>query len=307
MTSSHVFRLTKKKLGLLSTVALGATYWYYKPVVTNPTPVIPYIPPPFVWESIPKPVLKRFTVPLPSKDSTGWMWSSTVVIGVTGVIAKGFLQLSKCRVYNLERFEDLLHDPNRKAGIITVSNHESVLDDPLLWGALPLRTLFSQKMRWTLAAADICYTSIFKSYFFTLGKTIPTIRGAGIYQPGVDFAIEKLKRGSWIHIFPESKVTQGKDYEMIRFKWGVGHILMDAEEDVIVVPIWHQGMDLAKPLYGTPLVHLGKPISIVFGEPVDYSDIITAWKEGKLTREETRIKLTDRCYEALERLRLEYR
>ncbi|KAI7906096.1 acyltransferase-domain-containing protein, partial [Cokeromyces recurvatus] len=226
--------------GLLTTVAFGATYWYYKPVVTNPTPITPYIPPPFVWEKIPKPVLKRFTVPINEDMSTGWSMTSTVIIGITGLLAKGFLHLSHYKVYNLDRFLNILYDPNRKKGIVTVSNHESVLDDPLLWGVLPIKTLFSiQNMRWTLGAADICFTSIFKSFFFALGQTIPTIRGAGIYQPGVDFAIQKLNKNGWIHVFPESKVTQQPDYEMIRFKWGIGRILMDSceEEGVIVIPI----------------------------------------------------------------------
>lgn len=43
----------------------------------------------------------------------------------------------------------------------TVSNHESVLDDPFLWGAMPLSTFFKvEKMRWVLGAADICYTTV---------------------------------------------------------------------------------------------------------------------------------------------------
>lgn len=42
-----------------------------------------------------------------------------------------------------------------------VSNHRSTLDDPCLWGVLPTKTLFSiDKMRWTLGAADICYTTV---------------------------------------------------------------------------------------------------------------------------------------------------
>ncbi|KAI8372038.1 acyltransferase-domain-containing protein [Choanephora cucurbitarum] len=244
-------RLSKKKLGITTTLALGATYWYYKPVRTNPPPAIPYVPPPFVWESIPKSILKRFTVPEPKRDGIAWNLMSSLVIGTAGLASKGFMQCSQLKVHGLEEFRNILEDPDRKKGIITVSNHESVLDDPLLWGVLPAKTLFSiHKMRWVLGAADICYTSIFRSYFFALGQTIPTIRGGGIYQPGVDFAIDKINHQGWIHIYPEAKVVQ--ENKMIRFKWGVGRILMDADHEPIVIPIWHRGMHLAKPF----LLHL---------------------------------------------------
>lgn len=143
----------------------------------------------------------------------------------------------------------------------------------------------------------------FKSYFFVFGKTIPTMRGGGIYQPGVDFSIHRLNKGDWIHIYPEAKVVQDQGGKMIRFKWGVGRIIMDMDHEPIVIPIWHKGMDKAKPLYGgTPLVHLNQEIQVVFGEPVEYADILEEWKNGNLTREQARIQITQRLYDALEKL-----
>ncbi|KAI9248625.1 Phospholipid/glycerol acyltransferase, partial [Sporodiniella umbellata] len=156
----------------------------------------------------------------------------------------------------LNSFLHLLQDTQRIRGVITVSNHKSTLDDPFLWGVLPIRTLFTPtQMRWVMGAADICYTSGLKSYFFAFGQTIPTIRGGGIYQPGVDYAIHILNQGAWVHMYPEAKVNQTD--KMIRFKWGVGRLVMEAEKEPIVIPIWHQGMELAKPLYD-PIIHLNK-------------------------------------------------
>ena len=118
MTKNHIFRWTKTKLGVASSLAFGATYFYYKPH-TNPPPAIPYIPPPFVWESIPKPIIKRFNLPNPEHDGFIWNICSTAIVGTAGLLAKGFMNLSQVKVYGLEEFQNIIDDPNRKKGIIT--------------------------------------------------------------------------------------------------------------------------------------------------------------------------------------------
>ncbi|KAI9273197.1 acyltransferase-domain-containing protein [Helicostylum pulchrum] len=288
------------KLGLLTSSACGATYWYYKPVKV---PEAYYAPPLFNWDSIPKPILHRFEE---GHDNLLWQVGTKMVVGVAGLLAKAFINASDTKVYGLDKFISIVDDPTRTRGIITVSNHRSVLDDPFLWGVLPLKNFWKvDKMRWVMGAADICYTTVFKSYFFACGKTIPAIRGAGVYQPGVDMAIQTLDRGGWVHMYPEAKVVQQD--KMIRFKWGVGRMIMDADHEPIVIPMWHRGMEVAKPLYETKLVHVGKPITVVFGDPVAYSDILGDWKKGILSRQQARIKITQRLYDALEKLELEYK
>ena len=56
---------------------------------------------------------------------------------------------------------------------ISVMNHHSCMDDPLLPTILPLKTFWSPSTaRWTPAADDICFTNRWHALFFALGQVI---------------------------------------------------------------------------------------------------------------------------------------
>ncbi|GAA95469.1 uncharacterized protein L969DRAFT_85147 [Mixia osmundae IAM 14324] len=193
-------------------------------------------------------------------------------------ISKAFLGTA-CRVHvnGLERFVSLVE---RKKGLITYSNHISVLDDPLTWGVMPLRNCLDKRtVRTTLGASDICFTNPLFTAFFSAGQTIETHRGAGIYQHAIDVAIEKLNAGHWLHIYPEGYVGQTSPTtgKLRRFKWGLARLLLEAnhalphEQGVEIVPIFIQGFEKVMPEErGFPrfLPRLGQRITITFGEPV---------------------------------------
>ncbi|KAK5453021.1 Lyso-phosphatidylcholine acyltransferase [Exophiala xenobiotica] len=115
-----------------------------------------------------------------------WRTASYQTILATSAVARAFLYgLNKTEVHGLPRFLEILKSRSdyrtRRKGLLTVSNHISVLDDPLIWGVLPLSfAAFHGYMnhRWSFGSHDICFQNGPLSHFFTLGQVLPIHRSA---------------------------------------------------------------------------------------------------------------------------------
>lgn len=139
----------------------------------------------------------------PQRPGLPWRMTSSFAMGLTGMLSRGFLYgLNTVEVTGLQRFLDILDQrqdaEKRRRGLITVSNHVSVMDDPLMWGILPLRYLFNPtNMRWSLGAHDICFKNKIIGTFFSLGQVLPTHRqqyspNGGAFQPTMTQALRLL-------------------------------------------------------------------------------------------------------------------
>ncbi|XP_034651693.1 tafazzin homolog isoform X2 [Drosophila subobscura] len=234
-----------------------------------------------------------------------WWLASHFVIAAVGIFSKILLMIvNKTRVYNKELLVDLISKRPKGVGLLTVSNHYSCLDDPCLWGMLPLRQACNTScVRWSMAAHDICFTNMYHSMFFMFGKCIPVVRGYGVYQEAINLCIEKCATGQWVHVFPEGKVNMEK--EELRLKWGVGRIIYDSPKVPIILPLWHEGMDDVLPNVEPYVPQWRKKVTINIGQPLDLNDFVQDLKNKQVPEQTARKLITDKIQEVFRILRTE--
>ncbi|KAH0354496.1 hypothetical protein KCU81_g1443, partial [Aureobasidium melanogenum] len=142
----------------------------------------------------------------PDQPSLLWRTGSSFITGATGFLCRTFLVgLNRLEVKGYDNFMRLMderEDVNgRTKGLITVSNHTSVMDDPIMWGILPYSYHWNpNNVRWGLASHDLAFQNKFTSLFFSLGNTLPMHRLAhsphgGLFQPTMTQAIRLLSKG----------------------------------------------------------------------------------------------------------------
>lgn len=93
-----------------------------------------------------------------------------MVFMVAGGFAKLFASfLNSTSVQNAQTLIRLVRSRPPGVPLITVSNHMSTLDDPLMWGFKGFPSINADLARWVLTAEDICFNNSFYSYMFRLG------------------------------------------------------------------------------------------------------------------------------------------
>ncbi|MQL83107.1 hypothetical protein Taro_015593, partial [Colocasia esculenta] len=92
-----------------------------------------------------------------------------LVFVAVGAFAKAVTSLlNTTTVYNSDGLLHLVRSRPPGRPLITVSNHMSTLDDPLMWGFKGFPSTDTKVARWVLAAEDICFKNRVMSYFFRL-------------------------------------------------------------------------------------------------------------------------------------------
>jgi len=121
------------------------------------------------------------------------------------------------------------HIPTQGAAVL-VCNHVSFVDAILLMAASPRPIRFIMDHR--------IFQVPVLGWLFRLGKAIPIAPRAenpAAYEAAFDAAVQVLKEGDLLAIFPEGGIT--KDGNLQEFKGGIMKILERAEQQGLVVPV----------------------------------------------------------------------
>lgn len=191
------------------------------------------------------------------------------------------------RLNHLETFDE--HHFHRARALdrplLTFSNHVSLFDDPWLVATFAPTTWDDN--RWCATDALNFFSNPITARFFSFGRGVPIVRGAGLDQPGFDFLAARLNDGDWVHIFPEGGRSRDPGNLRTPLKAGIGHLV--ARTRPLLLPFHHTGMGDILPI-GARLPRVGKRVRLRFGEVHD-SDSgladgspaeITAWAEARL-------------------------
>ena len=193
---------------------------------------------------------------------------------------------------------------NPGQGMLTVSNHRSLFDDPgVVSCILPLWVGIRPKFnRWGICSQEYCFNDVLPGIikgYIGAGQVLPICRGAGINQTLLlDFA-RLLASGEWCHIFPEGGAWQRMELggrpagnsRKGKLKWGVGKLIAHAPICPKVIPFAHVGMEAVLPqdrkTRKTYFKFIGPnelQIKIKFGPEIHFDDLIQEYEleHGKL-------------------------
>ncbi|TIB05283.1 hypothetical protein E3P96_01241 [Wallemia ichthyophaga] len=191
-------------------------------------------------------------------------------------------------------------------GVLTITNHRAVGEDPLWPAILPLSTLVKPKWRrWTLGASDVIFTNALFRTFFQAGQVLETYRGSGVDQSAVSHAAQLLDEAKWVSMFPEGRINVPPPNfnphitpsPLRPFRWGVGRVLTLTEHTPTILPIHLTGFNDVfvdgRPYTAIP--SFNADITVDVGDPIQYTvdPLLNSLRNGQGDEIETRKQITD--------------
>ncbi|MFL5798625.1 MAG: lysophospholipid acyltransferase family protein [Actinomycetota bacterium] len=174
------------------------------------------------------------------------------------------------------RFEGLENVPPEGPALLAC-NHTSYFD-PLAHAL----TVIQAGRRPRFLIKKELYGNWLLRHVFTGARQIPVDRGTGNAAP-VDAAVQALREGEAVMIFPEGTVTRNPDHTPMHAKTGVARIALGADVPVIPMAVWgaHQIMQKG----GQKGLTFGRPIWAKVGAPMDFSDFLDRREDPEALRE----------------------
>ncbi|HWO69689.1 MAG TPA: lysophospholipid acyltransferase family protein [Actinomycetota bacterium] len=183
------------------------------------------------------------------------------------------------------RFEGLEHIP-REGPVLVAGNHVSYIDQ-FAHGYFLVKA--GRRPRF-LAKAELFEVPVLGAVLRGM-RQIPVRRGTGDPAP-VERAVELLRAGEVVVVYPEATVTKNPDFTPMRGKTGVVRIALAAGVPVTPVATW--GGQAVWQKSGPGSLAFGRPIWVKAGAPIDLSE-----HEGRRDDQDLLRELTDRVMDEL--------
>jgi 1-acyl-sn-glycerol-3-phosphate acyltransferase len=182
-----------------------------------------------------------------------------------------------------------LENVPRSGGVILASNHLSFADSVVIPCVVPRRVVFLAKSDYFTGTG--VRGALMRGWFEGLGMLPVDRDDRKAALASLDTALEVLGRGEAFGIYPEG--TRSRDGRLYRGRTGVAHLALTAR--VPVVPVGLSGTEKLQPV-GSSLPRIA-PITVTFGEPIDFAGRYDGVPSGRARRE-----ATDEIMAAIQRL-----
>lgn len=174
---------------------------------------------------------------------------------IAGPLLKGAFRIQVTGVENV---------PKRGA-VILASNHLSVIDSVFLPLTISRHVSFLAKVEYFSGKGLKGWLT--RQFFIGTGM-LPIDRSGGKKsEASLQRGIEVLNRGEVLGIYPEG--TRSPDARMYRGRTGIARMILEAKQNVIVVPVIMVDTEKVLPI-GEKRPRIRK-VGVVFGEPLDFS------------------------------------
>ncbi len=182
----------------------------------------------------------------------------------------------------------------RSGPAIIACNHISYFD-PLCHGYM----IVHAKRRVRFFAKSELWRNPFLKFILTHAKQIPVERGSGEMGP-VEKAIEVLREGDVVMIYPEATITTTDDLLPMRGKTGVARVALATGAPVITCAVW--GSHWVKPKGRKAVWKWRRLIMVQVGDPMTFGEYAGRDNDPGALHE-----ITDRIMAELDRMVRELR
>ncbi len=181
---------------------------------------------------------------------------------------------------------------DRDASTILVSNHRSFFDlyvvtAYLVKRGMPQRLVFPVRSQFFYDKPIGLAVNGLMSFFAMYPPVFRERKRAALNLASLDEVVRLLKNGgAFVGLHPEGTRNKTDDpYTLLPGQGGVGRIIQAARGKATVVPVFVNGLgnDIVRQI-GSNYLKNGRPVTVVFGKPVDFGTMLDAPPSPRLHR-----------------------